>query len=165
MEELSVDGIDYKKCLWCGTDKRITIHHVIPKRYKPKRTILIPLCREHHKIIDDILPKDINSDTIIKVHKLNELNKKIYLKRNEFNQVCKAYCRMKDYYIRIHSLNRLDISPDKLKNINQCLIDNNKNLSRELNLARTQRDKYSDIIMGRCKDKKRKENHTLNCRM
>lgn len=48
-------------CAVCGTTKGINIHHIIPYRLTQdnSRDNLIPLCRRHHKIVEDLSVKFI----------------------------------------------------------------------------------------------------------
>jgi len=40
-----------KYCFKCGSNINITKHHALPKHMKPKKNVLIPLCRECHTFI------------------------------------------------------------------------------------------------------------------
>ena len=42
----------YNYCWLCGTKENITFHHVIPQEKAPKNRFKIPLCNEHHIVIE-----------------------------------------------------------------------------------------------------------------
>ena len=49
-------------CWMCGTKDHITSHHVISKVFKPKKNLLIPLCRTCHDRIHFISPPEKKKD-------------------------------------------------------------------------------------------------------
>ena len=40
------------QCWMCDTVNNITRHHVIPKRFKPVKNIIIPLCKLCHRSLE-----------------------------------------------------------------------------------------------------------------
>lgn len=57
-----------KFCAFCGTTKKIHIHHIIPYRYTQDNSLtnLIPLCVSHHRVVElltwDILESSEDTD-------------------------------------------------------------------------------------------------------
>ncbi len=39
-------------CWICGSTKKVTKHHVIPKRFKPLKNALMPLCYNCHQSLE-----------------------------------------------------------------------------------------------------------------
>lgn len=37
-----------KECWVCGSKKEITTHHTLPQHLKPKKNVLVPVCKECH---------------------------------------------------------------------------------------------------------------------
>ena len=50
-------------CALCGTTKDINIHHIIPYRLTKDNSVnnLIPLCRKHHRIVESVSVKFIDT--------------------------------------------------------------------------------------------------------
>ena len=49
-----------KRCWLCGSGKKVTKHHVIPRSMKPKRNRVIPLCRTCHDIMHKGIERGFN---------------------------------------------------------------------------------------------------------
>jgi len=69
--------IKKNKCMFCG-EKFTNMHHVIPKSFKPKDNVLIPLCDKHkdilHVLVKQIyLPKEIR----IKINKIKQMTENL----------------------------------------------------------------------------------------
>lgn len=73
-------------CWMCDSNKEITLHHVIPSHFKPKKNILVPICRACH---DKIHFDDINGmyNYAYKIDKTTkEMAKAIHLLRNMLDE-------------------------------------------------------------------------------
>jgi len=75
--------IDDDKCFKCGkifsSEIKKTTHHSIPKRFKPKFNVLIPVCYGCHNSInlEEIIYKNAYNCVRAKIIKEDELIKKI----------------------------------------------------------------------------------------
>jgi len=46
-----VININESNCWMCGKTDNITSHHCLPKHLKPKKNVIVPICKKcHHKI-------------------------------------------------------------------------------------------------------------------
>lgn len=60
---LSEVKIDATHCYCCGEvmtstgDLKKSLHHAIPKQFKPKRNILLPICVKCHRMIHSDIPE------------------------------------------------------------------------------------------------------------
>lgn len=46
-------------CWICGTTENLTMHHTIPQRYKPKKNVIVPLCKKCHGIVNSGRASDL----------------------------------------------------------------------------------------------------------
>ena len=74
----------------CGDNTGITRHHAIPKEYKPKRNVTIPLCEKHknvthHLIKEFYIPRGIRKKLGRGLKELNALNLIIKSLRKDFD--------------------------------------------------------------------------------
>ncbi len=150
MDNRKVKGLDYSKCLWCGKTNT-TKHHVIPRRYKPKENIIVPLCEEHHRLIDNLIP-DVENTYINKLRSYIILEKKVTIKKQEYKTLVNRYCELNN------KVDKKGVSTKYLKVATQ-------RLTAQLNYIRKQRDEYESILMERRKDREIKKKLTMNCRM
>lgn len=60
-------------CWMCGSTSVGSIHHGIPKQFKPKHNVLIPLCNDCHQKINSV---DLGSVSSYLYRILNELKQK-----------------------------------------------------------------------------------------
>lgn len=40
--------IEDKNCWICGDNKDITLHHTLPKHWKPRHNVIVPICQKCH---------------------------------------------------------------------------------------------------------------------
>ena len=72
-----------RMCWMCGKERRITMHHAIPKQFKPKNNRTIPLCDECHRVIHNNNPDRVQQelyDMLDEDHRLLKLAK--YIREN-----------------------------------------------------------------------------------
>lgn len=71
-------------CWICGTKKDLTLHHTIPKRYFPKKNVLIPLCERCHKNINSANASDLIAFTTKIFFMIKELKENVrdYFRRD-----------------------------------------------------------------------------------
>ncbi len=62
-----------QECWICGDQNHITMHHVIPIHMKPKRNIIIPICKPCHGRINS---NDLNNLTAY-VYKLQTIGEQV----------------------------------------------------------------------------------------
>ena len=51
------------KCWICNEEKVLTKHHAIPKKFKSRKNVIIPLCNECHRKLNGYLEDVIYCDT------------------------------------------------------------------------------------------------------